>query len=86
MSTDETASILKHGEHLLKVQELFSVLENDALTKDAKFPQSLSKNMQFFHWGKLNNDGRKIHTIIRVVYSDDFQTITCNLQHELEEE
>ena len=39
MSTDETAAIVKHLEHAVKVQGNVTVLEDDALTKAAQLPK-----------------------------------------------
>ena len=48
ISTDETASIVKDTEHIVKVQDFFSVLERYAITKSVHLLKSLSQTMIFF--------------------------------------
>ena len=49
MPRDENITIVKNSEHMIKVQDKFIFLEDDALTKDTQLPKSLLKNMHFFH-------------------------------------
>ena len=43
MSTDETTTINKQSENMFKVQENFTVLEDNDVTKAVQIPKSLSK-------------------------------------------
>ena len=43
LPADETASIVKHSEHMIKLKDDFVALEDEALTKVAWLPQSLAK-------------------------------------------
>ena len=70
----------------MKVQEFFSVLEDDALTKAVQLPQSLSKTMQFFHRGNPKNGSSRAHTNIRILYIEYVQSIIRNMRYELEAE
>ena len=45
IAKDETTSTLKHLEHLAKVQDEFTVLEDEPLTKTEQITQSLTKNV-----------------------------------------
>ena len=47
MSTDETTAIVKHLDHIVKIKDSFSVLEEDFLAKAVQLPKSLSKPMHF---------------------------------------
>ena len=49
MQADETETIVKHIEHMVKIKEIFSDLEDDALTKSVPLPKSLWKTIHFFY-------------------------------------
>ena len=68
MSKDETTVIVKHSEHIVKVQENFTVLEDDAVAKAVPLPKSLSKTMNFFHRDRTKNDGSKVYTKIHILH------------------
>ena len=70
----------------MKVQENLSILEDDALTKAVQLPKSHSKTMHFFHQCKPNKDGRRACTNIRVLDTEDMQSIISTLRYELEVE
>ena len=42
--------------------------------------------MHFFHRDRPKNDGRRLHTNIRIMNSEDAQSIISDLWHELEVE
>ena len=86
MSTDKTAAIAKHSEHVVKVQKIFTNLEDDALTKELQLPKSLSKTMYFFHRVKRKNYVSRVHNNVHIIQSDDMQSIVNKLRHELEVE
>ena len=44
LSTDENAAIVKCSDHMIKVKDIFLVLEGEALTKAGQLPQFLTKN------------------------------------------
>ena len=84
MSTEENSAIVKHTEHIVKVQEIFSVLKEDALTKAVQLPTSLSQTMKFCHRGKPKHYGNRACTNIRVLHTEDMQSIVSYLRYELE--
>ena len=86
MLIDENNTIVNCSEHMVKVHDKFTFLEDDALTKSAQLPTLFSKTMQFFNHGKPKNDGSKIHTNIRILHSEDMKNIAGDLRYELEEE
>ena len=47
MYADETAAIVKCSECVVKVNDIFAVLEDDFRTKSSQLPKHLSKNMRF---------------------------------------
>ena len=84
MSKDETSSIVNLTGNTVKVQGIFTVLENDALTKGVQLPKALSKTTHFFHRGKPKNDGRRTYANIRILHSEDMQNTMCYLRYYLE--
>ena len=48
MSTDETAAIIKCTEHIVKVQENLSLLEDDTLVKPVQLLNYLRKLYNYF--------------------------------------
>ena len=86
MLTHETNAIVKHKEykeHRVKVQEFFSFLQDDTLTKAVQLQKSLCHTMKFFHRSKPKNDGSRAHTKIRVLYVEDIPSIVIDLRYEL---
>ena len=70
---------------MVKVKDIFAVLEDDSLTKSSQLPKSMSKTMQLFHRDKAKSDGSIIHTNMRVLHTEEMQIILCDLRYELEE-
>ena len=53
ISTDEIITMFKYTEHVVKVQEKISILEDDALTKAVQLLKSLFQTMKLFYCNKL---------------------------------
>ena len=69
MTTDKTSAIVKHSEHVEKVQVQHAVLEDEVRTKNEYIPQCVLKTMQFFHKGKPRNNGSEIFPNLRILHS-----------------
>ena len=85
MSTNETAAIVKWSEHIVKVDNVFAVLEEESLTKAAQLPKSLSKTMQF------STEANPIVILVEyapicALCTQKIQNIMGYLNYELEEE
>ena len=85
MSADETAAIVKYSEHIVKINDSFTALEDDTLTNATKLPKSMSKSVQFFHRDKTKSDDSRIQSNIRILHTEDMQIILGDLSYELEE-
>ena len=84
LSTDDTAAIVKYSEYVIKVQNNFVVLEDDALTNAAQRPQCLTKTQQFFHRGKPRSDDSRFYTNMHILHTVEIRDVIGDLKYDLE--